>query len=171
MEQQPLESINTPDSDRQHDHRSEEQRESSRREFLKLSCELLAGAALLRVINPGDVKSLPRSFHAKNATADMTVDVASLTVDGKALIAPNEAPDGGRIMIVRESATEYRALSMTCTHKGCDVDLPSEGSIQCPCHASTFDLNGAVTHGPAKKPLGRYESSYNADAKTVTVKF
>ncbi len=40
-----------------------------------------------------------------------------------------------------------------CTHAGCAVSSVADGKIVCPCHGSTFDLEGAVLKGPATKPL------------------
>jgi nitrite reductase/ring-hydroxylating ferredoxin subunit len=46
----------------------------------------------------------------------------------------------------------FSALSLTCTHLGCSLEQTTDG-FACPCHASRFDADGAVTHGPANKPL------------------
>jgi Rieske Fe-S protein len=46
----------------------------------------------------------------------------------------------------------FSALSLVCTHLGCTVEQNPDGFV-CPCHASRFDADGNVTHGPASKPL------------------
>ena len=46
----------------------------------------------------------------------------------------------------------FSALSLVCTHLGCTVEQNSDG-FTCPCHASRFDKDGNVTHGPADKSL------------------
>lgn len=46
----------------------------------------------------------------------------------------------------------FSALSLTCTHLGCTLE-PAETGFTCPCHNSSFDAHGNVTHGPAVNPL------------------
>ena len=42
------------------------------------------------------------------------------------------------------------AYSSECTHWGCEVDLPDDqGIVYCPCHASSFDLQGKLIDGSA----------------------
>jgi Rieske Fe-S protein len=74
-------------------------------------------------------------------------------------------------LIVRRSAGVYLALSMRCTHKGCDVEPPKDAVLVCPCHNSRFDLAGAVVKGPATIPLARYPLTYNSETGQVAVKF
>ncbi|MGB7768524.1 MAG: Rieske (2Fe-2S) protein [Verrucomicrobiia bacterium] len=45
------------------------------------------------------------------------------------------------------------ALSSVCTHRHFLVDAEPDRSFLCPCHGSTFDSNGHVTEGPAKRDL------------------
>ena len=47
------------------------------------------------------------------------------------------------------------ALSSVCTHKGCKVRVAGDLSYFCKCHKSTFDKDGHVTKGPAKRDLPR----------------
>ena len=49
----------------------------------------------------------------------------------------------------------FRALSAKCTHLGCQVRA-SQNFLTCPCHGSTFDVQGKVVRGPAKRPLPSY---------------
>lgn len=98
-----------------------------------------------------------------------TVDVRGLTAPGQSMLASFQGPDGASVLIVRESATRYAALSLLCTHMGCPVGLPIHGTMTCPCHGSQFDLEGRVRRGPAAYPLGRYPTAYDAKRQTVTV--
>lgn len=57
------------------------------------------------------------------------------------------------------------AMTLTCTHEGCDMG--SEGTvtasrISCACHGSVFDATGAVVRGPAKEPLQHFAVSADA---------
>jgi isorenieratene synthase len=51
--------------------------------------------------------------------------------------------------------TLLAAVGGTCTHLGCQV-RPANGFFRCPCHGSTFTLDGDVVRGPASKALSRY---------------
>jgi Rieske Fe-S protein len=64
------------------------------------------------------------------------------------------------IVVTQASAGEFKGFSSTCTHAGCTVAEVADGTINCPCHGSKFNLDGTVANGPATKPL---------EAKTVTV--
>ena len=45
------------------------------------------------------------------------------------------------------------ALSAVCTHKKCKLAAAKDRSFFCDCHGSTFDADGRVTEGPAKRNL------------------
>ncbi len=72
-----------------------------------------------------------------------------------------DIPEGGgkvfkeqKIVVTRPSADEYKAFSAVCTHQGCAVKEVADGTINCPCHNSKFDISdGSVKAGPAKSPL------------------
>lgn len=69
-----------------------------------------------------------------------------------------QARDGDlRLVILRRPDGELVALSMECTHWGCDVDWDkAKAHFECPCHGSLFDATGAVLEGPADEPLRAY---------------
>jgi Rieske Fe-S protein len=63
------------------------------------------------------------------------------------------------------------AMSAICTHQGCFLDDGAKtiaAGLDCPCHGSTFDGNGAVTGGPARDPLQHYLVTVAADG-SITV--
>ena len=60
------------------------------------------------------------------------------------------------IIVVRKGEDNYHALSVRCTHQGCHV-RPKGDFLTCPCHGSTYDLEGNVIRGPAKASLQRFE--------------
>lgn len=62
--------------------------------------------------------------------------------------------------IVRRGG-ELLALSAICTHRRCKLEAESEKTFSCPCHGSTFDADGHVTKGPARRDLPVYEISTN----------
>jgi carotenoid phi-ring synthase / carotenoid chi-ring synthase len=49
------------------------------------------------------------------------------------------------------------ALSLTCTHQGCTVGRRADGSFVCPCHGATYDAQGRVINGPAKRNLSKFK--------------
>ena len=51
----------------------------------------------------------------------------------------------------------FLALSRTCTHLGCSVPWDeAKNQFVCPCHGSTFSLEGEVLTAPAPRPLDHY---------------
>ncbi len=63
--------------------------------------------------------------------------------------------DGGKLLAVyRSDDGALQAVSAACTHLGCAVHWNSgDKSWDCPCHGSRFAADGAVLHGPARRPL------------------
>ena len=57
------------------------------------------------------------------------------------------------IVVTQPSAGEFKGFSAICTHTGCTVNKVADGTINCPCHGSKFNLDGSVANGPATKPL------------------
>ena len=49
------------------------------------------------------------------------------------------------------------AISLTCTHQGCTVELATDGNFHCPCHGTVYDRKGKILTGPAKRNLSRYK--------------
>lgn len=63
--------------------------------------------------------------------------------------------DEEQLWIVHTDAGLY-SLVATCTHLACSPNwLPGERVFKCPCHGSTFTLDGDVVAGPAPEPLYR----------------
>jgi Rieske Fe-S protein len=66
---------------------------------------------------------------------------------------------GVAVAIGRDSGGIY-ALSLICTHQGCDISANGSvtaSTIDCFCHNSRFDGNGAVRQGPANSPLPHFK--------------
>ena len=129
----------------------------------------LAAGTLRRV---STVASGPASpVGAVSVSIDAAGDrVAYTAPNGKALVTATNGADDYPIAIIRASATSFTALSMKCTHEACEVNAPQGTSITCSCHGSRFDLSGNVLNGPANSPLYKYVTTYDASARTVTVK-
>jgi Rieske Fe-S protein len=68
------------------------------------------------------------------------------------------------IVVTQPSAGVFKGFSAKCTHKGCMVDKVADGTIDCPCHGSKFNLDGTVAKGPADKPLAAENISVQGDS-------
>jgi nitrite reductase/ring-hydroxylating ferredoxin subunit len=69
-------------------------------------------------------------------------------------------------VVVARDANGVYGMSAVCTHAGCLLDDGAQtiaAGLNCPCHGSTFDGNGAVTQGPAQTPLQHYAVTIAAD--------
>jgi Rieske Fe-S protein len=143
---------------------------SSRREFLNTCLHSLAGLAIVGTVAPLITGCASDSIVGVSQDFQATFDVSSLTADNRGLMTSSKGGDGFPIIIVRQSATTYIALSSQCTHEGCQVNAPQGSSISCSCHGARYDLTGQVLQGPARNALYSYATTYDATAHTVTVK-
>ncbi|WP_019930319.1 ubiquinol-cytochrome c reductase iron-sulfur subunit [Nocardia sp. BMG111209] len=75
-----------------------------------------------------------------------------------ALAAAADVPVGGGVIVgdtvvTQPAAGTFLGFSSRCTHLGCLVNQVADGLIKCPCHNSSFHLDGTVAGGPAPRPL------------------
>jgi len=49
------------------------------------------------------------------------------------------------------------AISLTCTHQGCTVQIAGDGKFHCPCHGAVFTSDGKVVKGPAQRDLPKFQ--------------
>ena len=70
----------------------------------------------------------------------------------------------GDVVVTQPAAGEFKGFSAKCTHKGCAVNKVADGTIDCPCHGSKFNLDGSVAKGPADKPLEAKPISVQGDS-------
>ena len=60
-------------------------------------------------------------------------------------------------ILVWRTKDGFAAVSVTCTHRGCEVSHVKETeTLDCPCHGSRFAADGSVIRGPARAALRRY---------------
>ena len=74
------------------------------------------------------------------------------------LASTSEVPVGSAlivdgIVLTQPTAGEFTGFSAVCPHAGCAVSKVDGARVLCPCHGSTFGLDGAVITGPAREPL------------------
>ena len=104
--------------------------------------------------------------------------------EGKAVLKLDEYPElasvGGAIelevpshhesiIVVRTGEEMYAAVSPTCTHLGCTV-RKEPSFFRCPCHGSTYSLEGSVVRGPAEKALERYPVQFINNQLTILLR-
>ncbi len=70
----------------------------------------------------------------------------------------------GEVVVTQPSAGVFKGFSAKCTHKGCTVDKVADGTIDCPCHGSKFNLDGTVAKGPAQEPLATENVTVQGDS-------
>ncbi len=94
-------------------------------------------------------------------------DIAKLPVGEPAeVIFQRKRVDGWKVVdekvsawLVRENEQQVFALAPGCTHLGCAYSwVKDKKEFLCPCHVSTFSMDGKVTAGPAPRSLDRYAS-------------
>lgn len=94
----------------------------------------------------GSGGGLPANYTAVGKVADITTG----------LLKPVASVS---LLLGRDAGGVY-AMSSLCTHKFCDMCVKGTinmSGVVCTCHNSKFDGNGAVTQGPALKPLDHYD--------------
>lgn len=94
------------------------------------------------------------SSAASPSTQTTAIEVAQVPVGGGAVF-PKQ-----KVVVTQPQEGTFKAFSIVCPHQGCPVSTVTEGTINCLCHGSSFDLaTGEPVAGPAKEGL---------DPKTVT---
>lgn len=77
--------------------------------------------------------------------------------------------ESAKVVITQPTAGEYKAFSAVCTHQGCTVTGVKDGTINCACHGSKFDIaTGEVTQGPATSGLPAKSVTVGSDGISVT---
>ena len=125
--------------------------EASRRGFLGKLWLLLGGVALAEGvwIIAGFLSPRKRRREGAGEAAVIIAGPVDRFEPGTVTAFPE-----GRFYLARLAGGGFLALNRECTHLGCTVPwVASEGRFICPCHASAFDITGAVLSPPAPRPL------------------
>ena len=139
-----------------------------RREFLKKSCAAALGAVTVLVPVGAGITTLMDPLRRKTAELDriLITTIDSLPADGaprkyeivaSRVDAWNKYPNAaiGAIYLRRTGEQTVEALNVICPHAGCFVDfLASDKKFYCPCHNSSFDLNGKIADAKSPSPRG-----------------
>jgi Rieske Fe-S protein len=122
----------------------------TRRTFLAIGC----GAACAQALGCGS----------------SGVTLAPTIVAGAATSFPVGTLSGlaGQGVAVGQDTGGYYALSLICTHAGCDMSVDGSVSardIVCYCHNSVFNSQGQVLQGPANSSLPHFAVTKDASGQ------
>ena len=77
----------------------------------------------------------------------------------------------GRYYVVRMQDGGFLAMSLKCTHLGCSIEWNKEKKrFVCPCHSSSFAMNGNVINPPAPRALDLFPIAIENDVVKVNPK-
>jgi len=140
----------------------------SRRDFIKKSAlgVVVGGAAISGLgMDIFSAQSAKKAVFKKSGD-DLVVKLA----DNPALTAVGgNMKIGDEMMLIRMDESKFIAVSLICRHKGCDVELEGDKFV-CPCHGSEYTLQGKVTQGPSKDNLKTFETMFDSQGGTITIK-
>lgn len=74
---------------------------------------------------------------------------------------PTAARANGAAIVVVRTGSQLYALADRCSHRGCSLhegQLNDGQTLTCPCHGSTFRLDGTIVKGPATSPQPAYDT-------------
>ena len=124
----------------------------TRRDFVKLAMGVLTAAAVLEV-GAGSLMYL--RAHSLNGKYGGTI-VAG-TVDTFPVNSVTEFKEGN-FFLIRTTDGGFMALYRRCPHLGCMVEWSEDKQrFYCPCHASSFDMNGDFISQPVPKALDLFD--------------
>ena len=105
----------------------------------------------------GSSSSAATSTQAGGSGGGAGIPKADIPVGGGTIFAATKT------VVTQPKAGEFKAFTAICTHQGCPVAQRANGTIDCTCHGSQYDIStGAVTRGPATRPLLRRRSPSRA---------
>jgi len=139
-----------------------------RRDFIKKSCAVLIGAVtgIVPAISGLLVFLDPLRRKAQENDAVLIASLSSLPVDGVprkfTVVADhtdawNRVPRVpiGAVYLRRIGERQIQAFNVICPHAGCFVDYDlSKKSYHCPCHLSSFRVDGKIADPKSPSPRG-----------------
>jgi menaquinol-cytochrome c reductase iron-sulfur subunit len=142
--------------------------EAGRRDFLKKASAVCLGSlAVLAPIASGVMVVLdPLREKSEQSTLVQVTSLNSIPEDGlprKFVVvashtdAWNRVPSVpiGAVYLRRTGPKSVQAFNVVCPHAGCFVDyVPSRKGYLCPCHNSTFGLDGQISDSRSPSPRG-----------------
>ena len=134
----------------------------SRRVVLASAGTVAVGAVTLAGCGDAGQAASDVASSATNAVKD-AISKATVPVGGGKIFADQ------KVVVTQPTSGEFKAFSAVCTHQSCIVAEVANGTINCACHGSKFDITtGAVKNGPASSPLPEKKVTISGDGITVT---
>lgn len=141
--------------------------EITRRKFLERGIGVMAGAVTIGIggvaLTSIGAPAVTNKLEGKWVEAGSASDLAPDKFNPVGLVY--ESKDGwmeGKskmLAYVKVSGENILALSATCSHLGCNVNIDdSTGGFKCPCHTGVYDAAGKNISGPPPKPLKKLEA-------------
>jgi menaquinol-cytochrome c reductase iron-sulfur subunit len=137
---------------------------TTRRTFYSAVIAGLGGLMTAALAAPAAAYLLIRPKSQKQSDFVPAADLSQLTV-GKPeeVVFRRTRVDGWRALnekstawVLRKDDRNVIAFAPQCTHLGCAYHWDEkEQNFLCPCHTSTFSIDGTVLTGPAPRPLDR----------------
>lgn len=154
--------------------------EQTRREFFTTSSQLTSAAAVMAFLqgcgggggggnpsSPSGVQLPLIQATVANGTITVPIDASSplAAVGGAALLMT----PSGRFLAARTTPDAFVAFTATCTHETCTITGYANPRFVCPCHGSTFDMNGRPVSGPAPRALRQYATSFADNVLSIAL--
>ena len=125
---------------------------NSRRKFIKESATLCCGVGVF-----GLLPACTSTQYVQHAVKGNLLSVKYSDFSNSKYVVVNPESLKAPVYIKKINEETYRAFSMLCTHKGCDVK-PAGAILVCPCHGAEFSSEGKVLKGPATESLKEYRT-------------
>jgi nitrite reductase/ring-hydroxylating ferredoxin subunit len=96
-----------------------------------------------------------------SAPSEWTAVLAEPALPERTLVGAKA--DGLAVLLVRKGQAIF-ALDDRCSHRGCSLHagkLNADDTVTCPCHGSTFRLDGSIARGPATAPQPSFDVRTN----------
>jgi menaquinol-cytochrome c reductase iron-sulfur subunit len=157
-----------------------------RRNFLKRAAAVIIGGLVTIVPAVSGLIVFLDPLRKRNKTDSSAIRVASLSalpndnrphkfpVISSRTDAWNKSPETpiGAVYLRRIGEKQVEALHVVCPHAGCFVDfVPSRACFLCPCHNSTFAIDGAINDPKSPSPRGLDTLPVEIRGEEIFVKF
>lgn len=122
-----------------------------------------AGLATLALGTGALAAGCSSSSSTPTPAGPVTLPADSVPVGGGTILAT--AP----YVVTQPEAGVFKAFNKACTHQGCPVSGIENAEITCRCHGARFSIaDGAVTNGPATRPLREVTASVEGDQVVIS---
>lgn len=151
---------------------------NNRRNFLKNAGVMLGFGLSLPVVSSLTSSCDKNEGPLINSNKELDINVADYpglaNIGGSAKVKDTNFNSGASVIVIRKTDKEYVTYTSTCTHQGCEVDLPNNEKMQCGCHGSIFSVNagevlGKPFDGTDIKPLPMLQNSFDEVMGILTI--